>query len=303
MNRMSNAVLVGAISVLCAGLSGNAVATTTTATASAFVSGVTVSQSLSGGAEGTHASAAQVIPSRIGDIFVSAEASSVPGALRATGVARTNGSPGGFQGQASASWADSFVISAPGYDSSMTGTFSGAVQVTGDLLVDFLGRVYSDSQMFATVDLFPGTGFNGGRASVSGFARDLVGFDIDGDHTASDSLSLVFSDVPFTFNQRIDVNLGLTVSADVNAIDAGATGRSDANYGHTMTWAGLSSVRDQNGNQLLGYSALSTGSGFNFAAVSPVPEPSGALLLACGLLFTLLRKQNLLRSLPVLYRA
>ena len=296
MNQTSRALLIGALSALSAMLAGNAVATTTSATAAAFVSGTTVRQSFTAGAEGTQATASQVIPSPFGDAFISAQASSLPGALRAAGVARTNGSPGGFEGDASASWADSFVISAPGYDTSMTGLFSGAVQVTGELLVAFLGRVYSDAQIYATVDLFPGTGFNGGRAIVSGSARNLVGYDIAGVHTGSDSFSLVFSNVPFTFDQRIQVSLSLTVYADVNAIVAGVTGRSDANYANTMTWSGLSSVRGQQDTLLSTYSALSAGSAFNFANATPVPEPSGALLLACGLLCIVLRKQSLLHS-------
>ena len=299
MNHTSRALVIGALSALSAMLAGNAVATTTSVTAEAFVSGTTVRQSFTAGAEGTQATASQVIPSPFGDAFISAQASSLPGALRAAGVARTNGSPGGFEGDASASWADSFVISAPGYDTSMTGLFSGAVQVTGELLVAFLGRVYSDTLIFATVDLFPGTGFNGGRTIVNGSARNFVGYDIVGGHIGSDSFSLVFSDVPFTFNQPIDVYLGLSVIAAVNAIDAGVTGRADANYANTMTWSGLSNVRDQNGIQPLTYSALSTGSGFNFAAnPTAVPEPSSVLLVACGLLYIVLGKQRRRRAWP-----
>ena len=294
----TTASLARALSILGALVCGNTMATTTGASASSFVSGTTISQSVAAGAEGAQASANQLIPSPIGDVFVSAEASSVPGALRAASSARTNGTPGGFQGHASASWADSFVISAPGYDSSMTGTFSGAVQVTGGLLVEYLGRVYSDSKIYATVDLFPGTGFNGGRTTVGGSARNIVGYDIVGGHTGTDSFSLIFSNVPFTFNQRIDVTLSLTVSADVNAIDAGAQGKSIADYGNTMTWSGLSNVLDQNSSQLSIYSAVSAGSAFDFARATPVPEPSRMFLLACGLVLIVMIRQGLLCSRP-----
>lgn len=283
MNRPSNVLQFGVLSVIVA-LAGNyCEAATTGAAASAFVSGTSVTQSITAGAEGAVASAAQVIPSPAGDVFVTAAAMSKPGVLRAAGVARSSGSSGGFQAQASASWADSFVISAPGYDSAMTGTFSGAVHVSGELLVEFVGRVYSDSQIYATLDIFPGTGYNGGRTVVNGSARNLVGYDIIGRRLGTENFSLVFLNVPFTFNQRIDVNLGLTIFADLNVINAGSTGRSAADYSNTMSWSGLSSVKNQDGSQLSAYSALSASSNFNFANPTPVPEPSRALLLALGM--------------------
>ena len=296
MNYWFGSLPIGALCALAAIVPSDAIATTTGATASAFVSGATVSQSFTAGPAGTQAAANQVIPSPIGNIFVTAQASSFPGALRAAGVARTDGSPGGFQAQASSSWADSFVISAPGHDSSMTGLFSGAVQITGELLVAFSGRTYSDTQASATVDIFPGTGFNGGRTTVSGSARNLVGYDIPGINTGNNHFVLLFSNVPFTFDQRIDIGLNLSISADVNAIDAGATGRSDANYSNTMIWSGLSSVRDKHGTQLISYSALSAGSGFNFANATPVPEPGGAVLITFGLFCIVWRKRSLMDS-------
>ena|GEM_PF-5212584 len=294
MNLQSTVIAIGALSALTSIVSGNVSATTTSANASAFVSGTTVTQSFTAGAEGTQASANQVIPSVIGAAFVSAQASSFPGALRTVGVARTDGSPGGFQAQASSSWTDSFVIAAPGYNSSMTGLFSGAVQVNGGLLVDFSGRTYSGAQVYATVDIFPGTGYNGGRTVVTGSARRLVGIDIPGIDTGNYNFFLLFSNVPFTFNQRIDISLRLAIWADVNAIDAGATGRSEANYAHTMTWSGLNSVSDQGGTLLPTYSASSTGSGFNFANATPVPEPNTVVLMGLGLLCIAQRRRLLI---------
>ena len=297
MNASFSNLIVGALWSYTVMAPGNAIATTTGATASAFVNGSTVSQSFTAGPTGIQASANQTIPSPIEGVFVSAQASSYPGALRAAGVAKNNGSPGGFQAQASAFWSDSFVISAPGYDSSMTGTFSGGVQVTGGLLVQFSGRTYSDTQVYASVDIFPGTGFNGGRTTINGSARNLAGYDIPGINTGGNNFTLVFHDVPFTFDQRIDIGLSLAVTADVNAIDAGATGKSDANYSNTMIWSGLSAVRDQQGAQVPNYFAVSAGSGFNFANPTPVPEPESAALLYLGLLCVLWRsyysvKQN-----------
>ena len=297
MNLHVTHLAIAAITAMTGLGHGNASATTTGATASAFVSGTTVSRSMTAGSEGTQVAADQVIPSPIGDVFVSAEASSIPGALRAAGVARTSGSPGGFQAQASSMWADNFIISSNGYDSSMTGLFSGAVQVSGGLIVNFSGRTYSDTQAYATVDVFPGTGYDGGRTTVKGSARRLVGYDISGIDTGNYTFTLLLSNVPFTFNQRIDISFSLAVSADVNAIDIGATGRSDANYGHTMTWTGLSSVSDQGGTLLHNYSASSSGSGFNFANATPVPEPRSVALLCVGLLWIAQRRRSLMCSM------
>jgi len=252
-----------AASMIGLAIGSHAAATTTQADARAFVNGTSVTQSVTAGAEGAEASAEQVVPSPYGDVFVSAQAGSYPGRLRAppragpcpsrppagaqenlgrpcvflraAGEARTTGAPGGLQGSASASWADAFAITADGHAPLETGTFSGRIDVIGELLTELAGRVYSDTQIYATVDIFPGTGEDGGRTVPSGSARRLVGYDIPGIHTGDENFTLVFTGVPFTFGQRIDVILGLSVFADVNAIDAGSTGRAVADHGHTMT--------------------------------------------------------------------
>jgi len=264
-----------------------AAAATTSASASAFVSGTTVSQSTTGGPEGVQASAEQVIPSASGDVFVSAAAVSAPGSLHAEGTARTSGTPGGFEGQASAQWGDSFVILASSHTVGTTGIFSGSANVTGSLIAEFFGRAYADAQIYATVDIFPGTGFNGGRTLISGSARRLAGYDIAGGSTGTDTFTLKFTDVPFTFGQAIDVSMALSVFASLNVVDPGGGGRTQADYGHTVTWGGLSEVRDELGNQITDFSALSGSSGFDFAhatpAVSNVPEPGVFALMLAGL--------------------
>ena len=250
------------------------------ASASAFVSGSTVNDTQSGGATGVQAGAAQTVPSPAGGVFVSAQASSGFASLGMAGEARSTGAPGGFQAQASATWADSFTILAPGMAAGATGTFGGAVEVSGDLSFNFIGRVYADTGVGATVDIFPGTGFNGGRTVVTGGARRFGGYDIADGGFGTERFSLVFDSVPFTFGQPIQLSLSMTMSAGINVIDAGATGRADASYGHTLTWGGLSEVRDAGGQRVLGYSAPSQSFEFNYA---PVPEPTASLLLMSGL--------------------
>lgn len=256
-----------------------AAATTTTANASAFVGGVTVSDSDSAGPGGAHALASQTIPTTAGGLFVTGEASSAPGTVRATGDARTDGG-GALQAQARASWLDTFAILSAGKDGA-TGTFSASVQVGGGLFVEIAGRSYADTQIYADVSIETDTGPNAGRAGASASARHLIGYDIGETTTGSPDFTLQFVDVPFTFGRDIDVGLQLFVVADVNTIDGGATGRALADYGHTMTWHGLTHVRDSAGTLLADYTAVSPGSGYNFA---PVPEHGTAVLLLAGLL-------------------
>ena len=278
-SRILMSSIVPALGLL---LSGHAIGTTTRADASAFVSGGTQSQTNTGGPGGAQASASQVIPSPAGNVFVSAQASSFPGTLRAVGVARTDGTAGGFQGQGFALWADGFTISAFGYHGPVTGTFSGSVQVNGGLLALFGGRSIADTQIFADLGLDPHTGFNSGIVRVHGEARDLNGYQIGETRTGSENFTLSYANVPFTFDQNIDISLQLLVSATVN----GDIGRSEADYSHTMTWTGISEVRDALGNRLTDFSALSPASGFNFAAPTAptaVPEPGTCYLLLTGL--------------------
>ena len=104
----------------------------------------------------------------------------------------------------------------------------------------------------------------------------------------------------FTFGQRIDFSTSLFVDATILNGGDGGNSRAEANYGHTLTWAGLTEVRVSSGLLLTNYSALSASSGFNFANATLVLEPMsvpelGQLPLLCiGLcaMFAVLKRRR-----------
>lgn len=58
------------------------------------------------------------------------------------------------------------------------GHIGGAARVTGSLGIDFTARAYADTYASASVDLFPDTGYSGGRTIALGNARRYGGCDI-----------------------------------------------------------------------------------------------------------------------------
>lgn len=177
--RIFSILTTGALSMLTLAFPGPTVAVTTLAQVMAVTGARTAADlhSASGGAGGTQISAALVIPSAAGDIFISAEAASIPGALHAAGVARNGVITGRCtQAEAYAFWGDSFVISALGHDPSMTGTFTGAITVSGGLLTEPGRRnSFADVSVFGDVSFDPHAGFNSGIVSVHGEARRFAG--------------------------------------------------------------------------------------------------------------------------------
>lgn len=89
--KIAKITLLSACAILGFALAGHASATITYAEASASVNGFpTDSHSITAGPGGAQTSAGQIIPSPVGEVFVSAEAASVPGALHAADVTRAN---------------------------------------------------------------------------------------------------------------------------------------------------------------------------------------------------------------------
>ncbi len=82
-----------------------------------------------------------------------------------------------------------------------------------------------------------------------------------------------------------------TYSADFGVAVASA----GADLGRTIAWGGLLSVSDAANQSVVGFSALSASSGFDYrnAYAAPVPEPAAWISLALGLLALGLRKAQL----------
>lgn len=245
---------------------------------------MTDTKALTGGPTGVSVGVGTTIPSTVGDVFMSAQASSSLGALGAAGSARSAGLAGSFQGYATAAWSDSFTFNADPSNVNTVGSFSGVIMVSGGLNFAFAGRAYADTQISATIDLFPGTGFNGGRTVVTGSARHYGGYD-NGDVVINQpDFVLTYNNVPFTFGQPISLSVSLYVLAGISVIDTGSSARAEADYGHTLRWGGLTEVRNAEGNAISNYTALSDTSTFNYALPSPVPELGTIWLLGAGLL-------------------
>ena len=238
-----------------------------------------VFRTATGGAAGVQISADQGVVSH-------AESTSFLGGLRAISTAQGSGRA---QSQSTAAWSDAFAITHPSHAAGSAGTFSAAVAVQGGLDAGFSGQAYGDSFVRAFFSIDTGVG---GKRSAEGGARQTSGSDIGTTATGQESFVLFFDELPFEFGRNISTTLKLVTTAAFGT-RAGSTAYASAEYGNTMTWTGLSNVRDSSGGLVTGYSALGAESGFDFA--SPIPEPTGTALMLAGLValgFRLRRRQS-----------
>ena len=158
------------------------------------------------------------------------------------------------------------------------------MQVDGGMLTSFGGRAHVTTYVSAGVDIFPGTGFNGGRTVVSDFAQVDLGYETSRRlGNPSDALTLTFT-VPFTYDRPISITMALSAGASARLLGgvvpliADGAGVATSDYANTMHWLGMSEVRDSSNQLVTDFSAVSTTSDFDFE-VSAVPEPDQALLL------------------------
>ena len=249
-------------------------ATATVTSAQVYVdlgTGDTVlSNSVAGGREGVAISVDQ-------GLIAHAEAAGYAGGLKVASVAHDGATA---QADAGAAWADTFAVRAFGYSSGTRGTFSAAVAVQGGLRAEFTGRTYADAYVVANFSI--DTGIDNGHLAAQGGGRRSAGYDTGSSSSGQESFLLYFDNVPFAFDEDIGTSLALRTVAGIIGDGTGSSYAS-AEYGHTMTWAGLSNVRDSSGRLVTEYSAVSADSGFNFAALAPVPEPESWALIAVGM--------------------
>ena len=258
----------------------HACATSTYAGVRAQLSGLpTVMQESEGGVAGAQASA--LLQSGSGQSFAtgSSSAAASVGSVSVQTLATAN-TGADVDGTATAQCVDGFTIVSSGHPPGTMGTFNVAVSVSGNLLAD-VDRAIADSFVVGLFRL--DTDVPNGNLSATEGGRRIAGVGPTPTFSGFESFPLVFENVPFMFGRPIGITLRLNAASKVVAFSNGGFGRAAADYGQSMTWAGMSNLRDAAGNSIIAFNAHSATSGFNFANATPVPEPGSVGLLLLGL--------------------
>ena len=104
---------------------------------------------------------------------------------------------------------------------------------------------------------------------------------------------------PFALNYTLNVRGTITLAANLPAVTTSRDFRSlsegtfKADFSHTVSWAGISSVTDANTGEILDNWSITSLSGFDYAAPAPVPLPASGLLLGASLLLLQRRRVTL----------
>lgn len=201
-------------------------------------------------------------------------------------------------GTARAQWSDGLVVDAAGL-TGQTGTLTASINLVGLFGADDgpsspLDRPVADA-VFRTL----GTGLP--AADTSQFHPLLTGvcagwaycgrayFDPQNAFSATNLFgSTIAVSIPIRFGSTLPLGYTLDIVArgSASTLDVGGGGTSAASisdYGVGLNWGGISAVLDANGAPVSQYTATSL-SGFDYR-FPVVPEPSGSLLLASGLLW------------------
>jgi len=160
-------------------------------------------------------------------------------------------------------WADDLTIGKTGQAGA--GTFSASVRVVGTFLETV--RVVGDQIQFgASLEL--------NRATTG------LSFNENNMPASVDQL-LTLTNVSFTFGTPFEINVLLSLSAGKNGgfLPSGSA-RFVGDLGNSITWEGVSEVRDAQGNLVTGFTANGS-SGTDYT--QPIPEPATGSLLALGL--------------------
>ncbi len=183
-----------------------------------------------------------------------------------------------------------------------TGTLSAGWNLSGSMPWSISGGGNVEYSAFAQVSLaVSGTGVPnafGGRE-----VHGLMGYNTFPPNTPNISNpppGVVPVSYSFTWGSRFGIQYNLNLQAEASASFGfrdswyGGVGKSLESsaaglYGQSLTWGGISSVVDADGNPVTGYT-VSSASGFDYAQPAVVPEPSttalgGGVLAGCLVLF------------------
>jgi hypothetical protein len=106
-----------------------------------------------------------------------------------------------------------------------------------------------------------------------------------------------FGDLPGNYAMNISAPFGHTLSMSLNGETWGSVlgvasrggdvlAGGQADLGHTIAWGGITNLRDENGQAISGFTAISASSGYDYVNAFPsaVPIPAAAWLFGSGLL-------------------
>ena len=157
---------------------------------------------------------------------------------------------------------------------------------TGQIRLDTEGAVTVNTRALLNF------GINVGGSSVSQVEMIFLG-ELEPGEIRFINVPFVISSVPFTGAAAIAIDM--FARADLVAEltnDGSVDGR--IQFGNSLEWQGITNVRDSAGNPAASFSALSPGTGTDWGAVTPVPEPrAGLLMIVSGVLvLAALRRQR-----------
>ena len=229
-----------------------------------------------------------------GALHVSAEASAGVNAPRNTQYVTTGNA------NAVAAYSDRFIVHSLNQLDGARGTMTVALGIDGTLTGGGDGSPIGSGsnggwsgtswwQVSAQISSTFNEGGYGGIHQI--FGHNLSANQAGSSQTGPNTFGDQYLTFDFIFGSSIYINLRAEVSASSGASNNFHSASSyassfSADLSHTVSWGGITDIRDANGNLVSSYSALSDATGYNYAQayVAPVPLPSSIWLFGTGIL-------------------
>lgn len=185
-------------------------------------------------------------------------------------------------GSIEASWTDTLTIQ-PGDPELLfqPGTFVLEIALDGSLAADAGGASQSNTRAQYDLTVEAGTCMSGCDFKLVGEQGDFGLLGGGQSFTGDPIADFTSTPVPFVFGIPIDLTVGLSAVAQAVAGEEAVTSSADANLEQTLTWGGISEVRNLAQDLVTDYSVASE-SGVDWS--QPVPEPAMALCAGAALL-------------------